>query len=450
MKLNSYKFCLLGLLAFFGLPFVGCSQVASGSAVDDDIWMRADKIEYRDGNWKFEEWNFSLSGHRDYFDSVRYVIPEKGTFTFERSSNRIVLVNSLESNIPQYGNFSFGPVENSQRYLVSFKKPDNQKYLLGLVEEYYRYNEDAETFEYEYRLDRVIEPIENGNRLYFPLESALFENVAENSYESKIVQLYYEDGSLYTGALNNIVVAGVDGKDYPLAFNVNLVVAGKYGGTSDGLSVEKLADKILSRLNLAMNPGGITVRKVNVLYAKDHPVVGENFPESKEVILRRASGGQGLLDSLARWPEHEGEINLALGYYVVDEVDGSATVGGFSPLMGRIYNGEESGLVNFSDDYISIATHCLKGQYHFSSDMIASTVLHELGHFFGMNHTSDESGFDDYEDTPECSNYGRNKDMCPDRHYVMFPTGVDDWEYSTFTPQQMDAVRYFLTLTPHK
>ena len=440
----------VALLAFFSVFVVGCSQVASGSSIDDDIWMRTDEIEYRDGDWKFEKWNSSLSSLRGYFDSGKYTVPEEGKFSFGRNSNRLVTVNSWEPGIPQYGNFSFGPVENSQGYLVCFDKPDNQKYLLGFVEESYLYDENFESFEEVQKVIRVIEPIEKGNRLYFPLESDLFEDVNDGSYDLKMVQLYYENGSLYKGALKNIVVASTDGKDYPLSFNVNLIVAGSYRGTKDDLSEEELADKILFRLNRAMNPGGITVKKVNVLYAKDHPVVGSEFPDSKDVIFKRTSGGHGLLDSLAHWPGHEGEINFVLGYYIIDEIGGSESVGGFSPLSGHIYNGLEEDQLYFSNDYISMATHALKGEFQHSSDMIASTALHELGHFFGMKHTSDEGGFDDYGDTPECMNYGHNSDSCPDRHYVMFPIGVNDWEYSTFTPQQMDAARYYLTWTPHK
>ena len=442
----------IALLVFFSLLAAGCSQVASGSADDDDIWNLATDIEYRDGNWEFEEWNVSLRGHRDYFESASYAVPEEGAFSFESISDWDVMVNMWEKEIPQSGNFTIGPVLESQDYLLSFDKPDNQKYLLGYVEEFFLYDEDSESFDEEYRVVRIIEPIEDGNRLYFPLSSVLFEDFMDNSPYYKMFQLYYEDGSPYTGALNNVVVANANGDDYPLEFNVNLVVAGKYEGTSDGLSVEKLADKILKRLNLAMNPGGITVRKVNVLYAKDHPVVGENFPDSKEVIITRSSGDRlGSLDSLARYPGHEGEINLVLGYYIVDEIDESESVGGFSPFWGQIYNGEEDNKIHDSDDCIFMATHGLKGGYNFSSDIIASTALHELGHFFGMLHTSDVGGFDDYEDTPECSNYASKKEnLCKDRHYVMFPLGVYDWEYATFTPQQMNAARYYLTLIPHK
>ena len=439
------------LWVFFSLLVAGCSQVASGPPTDDDIWSLAQEIEYRDGGWEFEDWTFSLKGHQDFFELASYAVPEEGQFLLDSSSNRFVSVNTWEREISRYGNFSFGPVEKSQEFMISFDKPDNQKYLLGFANGYYRYDEDSESFEYVYEVDRVIEPIEDGGRLYFPLGSVLFENLADGSSYYSVVQLYYEDGSPYTGALNNIVVADADGKDYPLEFNVNLIVAGKYEGTSDGLSAEKLAAKILDRLNSAMNPGGITVRKVNVLYAKDHPVVGEEFPDSKDVFVSRTfEGRQGSLDSLAHYSGHEGEINFILGYYVVDEIDGSETVGGFSPLMGHIYNGEEDDQMYYSDDCIFIVTHGLKGEYNYSSDMIASTALHELGHFFGMSHTSDANGFDDYEDTPECANYGLDYSLCPDRHYVMFPTGVNDWEYTTFTPQQMDVARFYLTVTPHK
>lgn len=69
--------------------------------------------------------------------------------------------------------------------------------------------------------------------------------------------------------------------DYTETFELDatLVIAGKFMGTRDDVSAKKLAEKILDRLNMGLNPGRITVRSMQVLYAKDHPTVGSLFPD---------------------------------------------------------------------------------------------------------------------------------------------------------------------------
>lgn len=60
------------------------------------------------------------------------------------------------------------------------------------------------------------------------------------------------------------------------------------------------------------------------------------------------------------------------------------------------------------------------------ADQDALTMLHEAGHFFGLNHTSEFSGdlFDPLEDTPECPALGRQDYYsCGDRWNIMFPAG---------------------------
>ncbi len=58
----------------------------------------------------------------------------------------------------------------------------------------------------------------------------------------------------------------------------------------------------------------------------------------------------------------------------------------------------------------------------------ATVLLHETGHFFGLNHTTEMQGPtpDPLSDTPFCENLSRNPDVltaCPDRTNVMFVAG---------------------------
>jgi len=63
------------------------------------------------------------------------------------------------------------------------------------------------------------------------------------------------------------------------------------------------------------------------------------------------------------------------------------------------------------------------------SDEDALTMLHEAGHFFGLNHTTEFDGqsSDPLSDTPKCTNIsGGNLQSCPDRTNIMFPAGAID------------------------
>ena len=157
------------------------------------------------------------------------------------------------------------------------------------------------------------------------------------------------------------------------------------------------------------------------------------------------------MDSLACWPGHEGEISVILAYYIHDGVGDDGTVWGFSPISGRICGGgDDDGTAGF----VAISSHGKKeSKRGYTSSQIAETAMHEFGHFFGLQHTTDVGGveFDGYEDTPECPSLASNYyDKCEDRHYIMFPYVPLDWAYATFSPQETDAIRMYLATTPHK
>ncbi len=240
-----------------------------------------------------------------------------------------------------------------------------------------------------------------------------------------------------------------DKKMYPMKFNANLIVAGAYMGTTDGVTIYELAEKIKSRINRALNPGGMAVREVNVLYAKDHPIVGGRFSDA-EIAEHDMLSPDRLMDTLALWPGHAGEVSIILGHYIYDGMGEEGVEVGFSPCPGRIYGEDDEG----EADYIAIVSHGKReAKRGYTSTQIANVTVHELGHFFGLMHTTEIGGmeFDEYEDTPACPKMLLDGiDECADRNYIMFPLEQNDWAYSTFSPQETDVIRMYLATMPHK
>lgn len=67
------------------------------------------------------------------------------------------------------------------------------------------------------------------------------------------------------------------------------------------------------------------------------------------------------------------------------------------------------------------------------------TMIHEAGHFFGLNHTTEFSGdaADPLSDTPKCTTIAdRNLQACPDRANVMFAAGAIDGPVSLSATQK--------------
>ena len=437
LKMKKRKIVFVTLLIFFSLLVVGCSQTVSNPLKEN---TDENGFAIIDGEWKFSEWKFDSFYYPELFDSVGYVVPSKEISLDSLSRFYFLSMNQVATNLNATA-FIFKQSDDSQRYMLSIDTVGKDKPLLGFI----MMNWSTQKEDFEYNVKEFVKPIEYKDRLYYPLV------FTESPFMDGLVYcgLFNNDGTPYLGEPENAIVTDKKMKAYPLEFNANLIIAGTYLGTMDDATPEELAEKIKGRINRAINPGGMAVRKINVLYAKDHPIVGGHFPDTGMVVHNRLEPSK-LMDSLALWPGHAGEISIILGHYVFDGMDDDGVELGSSPCPGRIYGEDDEGVA----DYIAIVSHGKQSAKRgYTSTQIANVTLHELGHYFGLTHTSEIGGelFDRFEDTPECSDMNRHyMDDCEDRHYIMFPYEQADWAYASFSPQQMDVVRMYLASVPHK
>lgn len=404
--------------------------------------------EYVSVPWSFGPRNFTPPYYdAGLFDSLKYTWFNADEFNdsdWEWSQDLYTSLNVVEERATSVA-FLFYPT-GSKRYLLSFEPREGytMPYLRVMVNGQEKYS--------------VIEGVGKNGRWYYPIDA---DSLHFTKDPVRLVLTYGMKSRLYDQRWPNFTLSD-DGTGYPQEFDINLIVAGKYMGTSDSVSVDVLAQRILDRLNLALNPAGIKVRKVHVLYAQDHPYVGSRFPVSEEVIHDAEKENRHVsIDSLSKWPGHEGEFSFVLGYYI--NYYGSS-VSGLSPVPGRIsYFTQHISCAKpvIMDEtpncptQISLATHSKDGERNFSSREITSAALHEFGHFVGLQHTSQwgifgASPYDDIDDTPECADAFPGVKDCGDYGYIMYPYNTMAYENVTFTPQQMEVVRRYLSSNPHE
>lgn len=385
---------------------------------------------YTDGLWPFEDWSTKPSYYySEMLDSAE--IEKIGNGKFPKIADvTIIQPNTMyKEHANDSGYFVF--IKKNMKYLLSFDKIEGKEPPILRVTVY------KGTFSY------IVKAIERDNRWYYPLDS----NVIDYSRTNFYFELFEPDYSIINEKLSNFIIA--TGFHYSLDFTLNLVVAGKYTGTSDNASLEVLAQRIKDRLDMAFNPGGVTIKQLNILYAKDHPSEGAYYPETDSVVFYM-NGNDDIpydIERLSKWPGHEGEFFVVLGHSVADY---TAQTLGFSPMPGNIYTDPED--ENNSSQFC-VATH-RPNNTSVNSRNIADVVVHELGHFFGLKHTTEYWGEEDnLEDTPACPDINKKDfpdNKCPDFGYIMFPMSFFSYTYSTFTPQQMDVIRTYLATNEHK
>ena len=138
------------------------------------------------------------------------------------------------------------------------------------------------------------------------------------------------------------------------------------------------------------------------------------------------------LVGFSEYPDHGIDGALSLNLFFVERfTDGTVGVAMGIPGAAGVHASLVSG-VAISGEYIGV-----DDDHNFYTAVVTA---HEIGHFLGLFHTSEESGaeFDNLEDTPECTDFDEMW-SCPDAKNLMFP--YTDFDTIDLTADQATVMR---------
>lgn len=319
---------------------------------------------------------------------------------------------------------------------------------------------------------RTINPDEEDGRY-------VYNFVCEESDRSIWITSLNDGNDFYNGTTRNVRLKAHG--SYSDHFSVNLIVAGKIKDLD--VSYDSLAQMLQEGFDRFYT--SVKVDAVYVRFADEHPTLGKKYPKTEPWIAGRTSDDQMMTD-LGGWPEPE--VYDALDVVLVHRFKQEGLLG-LSDMFGSNMSGG-------SGSTVVVANHIRQDGVDMVIDAkrIVYTALHEIGHFFGLRHTTatfsdqvangDYSVYDDgFTDTPYCfeslsskaflAKKGMAADFrqpfrqqapryrfdvsvqalsnvsyCPDASNFMFPM-ESETELIGFSEQQLDVIRSNLMLMPH-
>lgn len=400
-------------------------------------------------------------------DSVVFVKPNN-SFYYLLYPNDGAISDSVASNI-SHGVLM--PLHPNGVYTLSFEGDS----LYGPPQlQLFRYYLMPDSVHVGFNNVRVLEPEIRDGRYYYRFS---FDEKNAANWATTLVQ----DDSFYKGRVRNVSLEG-DGP-YSDSLSINLIAVGKIHRTKDSLDVEELAQKMLSYFRKYYT--SIKIDTVHVRYAHEHPTLGHKYPADEPWLAGKSSEDE-MLSELGGWPDQKNNLDIVYMHRIE-----MTSVMGYSALFsGNLGGGGGSTVI--------IGNHVKTedGEDLSSSEEILQSALHEVGHFFGLRHTtatiSDMNADGDYsvledgfDDTPYCAKlqqfgllkkeggvYGFDApadyyhrrlskpvsastveisvsiEKCPDASNYMFPA-ILKTPFDGFSRQQLSVIRRNLTLFPH-
>lgn len=372
-----------------------------------------------------------------------------------------------DSAIAHFAHGTILYVHPNATYEISFQVGDESS--IPELQLFRTFKLDDRPGELGFRRVRVLKPQVKDDRYVFTF-------TCEEKNSTAWVATLGAGRSYYEGNLKDFRFEGSG--TYSDHFSINLIVTGLVGETPDGVKAKDLPGVIAKEFRSRHT--SVTLDTVYFREAHNHPTLGFNYPKNEKWYAGITSSDVWLSE-LGGWPEPK--LHNALDLVLVHQI-GVEGVMGYSKLFsGNMGEGNGSTVVVGTTVYVDGKESAM------TSHEIAQVAVHEIGHFFGLRHTTstleDMEVADDYsivedglDDTPWCPslNFGgilakkkssMNLDYvmpfikmpkswkskagiqsCPDMDNVMFPLD-DDQVRDVLSPTQREIFQKNLMIFPH-
>lgn len=256
--------------------------------------------------------------------------------------------------------------------------------------------------------------------------------------------------------------------NYPTSISINVIFVGKLNGYLSEKKKYDLANSIKKEINSIYDVDYSLIDQVNIVINNDYS------NQTDSTFLYRP-----LIDNLDTMSSVVADsIQGALDFVIINSFSQEGVLG-LSPIYGLSLENGKSSTITLATSY-SISDE----DYVAATEYISNTAAHELGHFFGLRHTTStsadleigqdysnvEDGLSDTYYCSQCCGFtGLFKsssisstyissfrfiasilvmDECLDSSNLMFPASSFDDMPDELTSQQLDIVRKNISLYP--
>lgn len=380
---------------------------------DFSVFSPKNKTQYncKNGKWEISRIEDSIGGI--YYSKDLMIIP-----------NDPAPQDSLNYRLSSGGTFM--KLVPNVEYTLSFDSLEGESPTLNLYRDYTK--------------DFSVKATDSAGRYYYHFS---LSGKNDSSLYFYHITLTDSNEKVFEGPTKNARLTTAMGP-FSTHFSVNLIVTGPYTSTTDNLTEQEFIEKLKKRFDQAFDSSGIFIDKLNVFHAKDHPTYGEYF-DFRGPYQMPDNYYHVQYQMLKTWPKHENALNIILGY----RIEANSAIA-FSTKFGGTLNGEANG----SPFIVASTAH--------NSQKIATSIVHEIGHFLGLRHTTsttrnmetdlDQSNtHDGIEDTPNCGTILEEKSAkndCDDQSNIMYPYPSATLNQE-FSEKQFEIMKKNLSITPH-